>query len=125
MSIEGDADGALPRSYLRVALLAALAAGPAHGYDLLEQVRDLGVRVADPGGLYRALRAMERDGLVASWWEDSQYGPPRRTYQLAPEGRAELANEAVALRRTMHVLAALVQVAETSVGAAERVSARR
>lgn len=94
----------VPRAYLRVALLALLACGPAHGYDLLEQVGAAGVRSADPGGLYRALRAMEHDGVVVSWWVDSPSGPPRRTYELTVAGRAALASEAVVLRNTLKLL---------------------
>jgi PadR family transcriptional regulator, regulatory protein PadR len=76
----------LPRSYLRPCLLLLLAEAPAHGYDLLEQVGRLGLERADPGGLYRCLRAMEEEGLVRSWWEHSPSGPARRTYDLTDEG---------------------------------------
>jgi PadR family transcriptional regulator PadR len=76
----------LPRNYLRPCLLLVLAEGPSHGYDLLEHVAALGLERADPGGLYRTLRAMEQDGLVQSWWEHSDAGPPRRTYELTDEG---------------------------------------
>ena len=46
----------------------------------------MGLERADPGGLYRTLRAMEREGLVRSWWEHSASGPARRTYDLTDEG---------------------------------------
>jgi PadR family transcriptional regulator PadR len=78
--------GRLPRSYLRSCLLLLLAEGTAHGYDLLEQVAALGLGKADPGGLYRCLRAMDEDGLVRSRWEPSTSGPARRTYELTEEG---------------------------------------
>lgn len=77
----------LPRQALRFSLLVLLAEGHAHGYELLEQVAELGHRRVDPGGLYRSLRAMEQEGLVSSWWEPSQSGPARRTYALSDEGR--------------------------------------
>lgn len=76
----------LPRAYQRACLLIILAEGPTHGYDLLEQVRAVGLAAAEAGGLYRCLRSMEEDGLVKSWWEPSQAGPPRRTYHLSPSG---------------------------------------
>ncbi len=119
MSIDVDADSGLPRSYLRAALLVLLCAGPTHGYELLEQVRDLGMRV-DAGGLYRALRAMERDELVASWWEESELGPPRRTYEIAGAGRTTLEAEVVRLRRRMSFLVDLTELAESSVDQTER-----
>ena len=82
-----DVPSGLPRSYLRPVLLLLLAEGAAHGYDLLEQINALGLDRTDPGGVYRGLRAMEREGLVHSWWEASPSGPARRTYELTDEGR--------------------------------------
>ena len=80
----------LPRSYLRPCLLLLLAEDSSHGYELLEQLRELGLRIAEPGGMYRALRSMDEDGLVRSWWEPSQSGPARRLYVITDEGRASL-----------------------------------
>lgn len=88
----------LPRGYLRPCLLLLLAGGPSHGYDLLEQLADLGPQRADPGGMYRTLRAMERAGTVRSWWERSAFGPARRTYELTDEGLEWLHVWAGALR---------------------------
>lgn len=76
----------LPRSYLRPCLLLLLAERSCHGYELLEQLSELGLERADPGGLYRSLRAMEQEGLVRSWWEHSNSGPARRTYEVMSEG---------------------------------------
>jgi PadR family transcriptional regulator, regulatory protein PadR len=86
MSASTESLSGLPRAYLRAVLLLLLAEGPAHGYELLEQATELGVDRADPGGLYRCLRAMEQDGLVSSCWEPSPNGPARRTYDLTEEG---------------------------------------
>jgi PadR family transcriptional regulator, regulatory protein PadR len=87
MTTTSDAPAGLPRNYLRPCLLLLLAEGRAHGYDLLEQLPALGHTRADPGGVYRSLRAMEQEGLVTSSWEDSPAGPARRTYDLTAEGR--------------------------------------
>lgn len=81
----------LPRSYQRYCLLMLLNEGPCHGYDLLEQVHELGLISADTPGLYRSLRSMEEDGLVVSSWEKSQIGPPRRSYQISDIGKRALA----------------------------------
>ncbi len=77
----------VPRNYLRPCLLLLLAEGTSHGYELLEQVGALGIDRVDPGGVYRALRAMDEEGLVRSTWEPSVSGPARRTYELTDEGR--------------------------------------
>ncbi len=81
-----DTGKGLPRTFQRACLLMALRQGQSHGYELLDAVRRLGLRSAEAGGLYRCLRAMEEEGLVTSWWEPSQSGPPRRTYLLTEAG---------------------------------------
>jgi len=101
-----EPQGGLPRNYLRASLLLLIGETPAHGYDLLEQIAELGLRTVDPGGLYRALRVMEQDGLVASWWEHSSAGPARRSYRLTDEGVEWLHAWAGALREGRRYLTA-------------------
>ncbi len=98
----------LSRSYVRPCLLLLLAEGPSHGYELLEQVRRLGVRNADAGGLYRCLRAMEQSGVVSSWWEPSQAGPARRSYLLTEAGREALESSSTTLQEVHRLLGALL-----------------
>ena len=99
-----EPQGGLPRNYLRATLLLLIGEAPAHGYDLLEQIAGLGLHAIDAGGLYRALRVMESEGLVASAWEHSASGPARRTYRLTGEGREWLHAWAGALRETHRYL---------------------
>ncbi|MGH9157317.1 MAG: helix-turn-helix transcriptional regulator [Acidimicrobiales bacterium] len=101
-----EPQGGLPRNYLRASLLLLIGEAPAHGYDLLDQIAHLGLRNVDPGGLYRTLRVMEEDGLVASWWEHSTAGPARRTYRLTAEGVDWLHAWAGALRESHRYLTA-------------------
>ena len=85
-----DVAAELPRHYLRACLLLLIRSGPAYGYNLREQLIELGVIQNDWGRLYRTLRMMEREGLLLSCWENSESGPCRRTYHLADKGDAEL-----------------------------------
>ncbi|HWC25582.1 MAG TPA: helix-turn-helix transcriptional regulator [Solirubrobacteraceae bacterium] len=94
----------LPKNFLRPCLLLLLREHPAHGYDLLERLRPLGFSRDDPGRLYRALRALETDGLVRSIWEKSTTGPDRRMYELTRLGMEELHVAAEALMATDEVL---------------------
>ena len=89
-----------PKDFLRPCLLLLLREQPAHGYDLLERMEAFGFRSADPGRLYRALRALERDALVHSAWERSDTGPDRRIYQLTRTGMEDLHRRACGLART-------------------------
>lgn len=94
----------LPKNFLRPCLLLLLREQTAHGYDLLERLRPLGFSRDDPGRLYRALRALESDGLVRSVWEKSTSGPDRRMYELTREGMELLHESAKALLATDEIL---------------------
>jgi PadR family transcriptional regulator len=77
------------------ALLLLLRERPTHGYDLLEQLPALtGEARVEMGNLYRLLRALEEEGLVASEWSDG-----KRTYSITDRGRQLLDQWADALRR--------------------------
>jgi DNA-binding PadR family transcriptional regulator len=73
------------------ALLLLLAERPTHGYELLERLPPLlGEERVDVGNLYRVLRALEDEGVVASEWRADLPGPAKRTYTLTDDGRALL-----------------------------------
>jgi PadR family transcriptional regulator PadR len=99
----------LPRNFQRPCLLLLIGENPSHGYDLLERLRELGFKQADPGMLYRSLRAMEQEGLVKSDWEVSELGPPRRTYVLSDEGKDWLHAWAGSLRETERILSKFIR----------------
>jgi PadR family transcriptional regulator PadR len=83
------------------ALLLLLRERPAHGYDLLERLPQLiGEERVDVGNLYRVLRSLEEQGLVASEWDEALPGPAKRTYQLTEGGREALDRWAAALTET-------------------------
>ena len=94
----------LPKNFLRPCLLLLLREQPAHGYELLERLRALGFDRDDPGRLYRALRALEGEGLVRSSWERSDSGPDRRTYELTRPGMEHLHEQAAGLEATRALL---------------------
>jgi len=73
------------------ALLLLLSERPTHGYELSERLPLLlgGERV-DVGNLYRALRALEEEGLVVSEWRADLPGPAKRTYTLTDQGQSAL-----------------------------------
>jgi PadR family transcriptional regulator, regulatory protein PadR len=78
---------AAPRDHFRASLLLVLGEVPSHGYDLPTLLGPLGLGGTDRAFVYRTLRAMEADGLVASAWDPSPSGPARRTYTVTPAGR--------------------------------------
>ncbi len=109
-STDVDVSAGLPRNSLRFSLLVLLVEGHAHGYELLEQVDELGHRRVDPGGLYRSLRTMEQEQLVTSWWEPSQSGPARRTYAVTDVGREWMRLWAAAFAESHRLLGQLLDL---------------
>ncbi len=101
-------DATRPKDFLRPCLLLLLREHPAHGYDLLERLRPLGFAREDPGGLYRALRKLEGEGLVHSAWQPSGAGPDRRIYDITRAGMKELHSRAKALAETRQMLASFL-----------------
>lgn len=82
------------RGHLEMLLLAALAAGPAHGYALgaILRRRTDGLIAIVEGSLYPALHRLEAAGLVASATETID-GRRRRRYELTADGKAALGEE--------------------------------
>ena len=81
------------------AVLLLLAEGESHGYQLAEDLEALlGEGRVDFGNLYRLLRSLEEEGLVASTWSEEAPGPQKRIYGLTGEGAALLDAWAASLR---------------------------
>jgi PadR family transcriptional regulator, regulatory protein PadR len=97
-------DGGQPKNFARPCLLLLLAESPAHGYELIEQLRPFGFEINDPAAIYKSLRQMEEEGLVSSTWEMSPRGPARRVYSLTSDGRDQLAAWALTLAKNREIL---------------------
>lgn len=99
---------------LMPAVLVALLQQPGYGYILLERVRALGVEI--PGYhlsvLYRILRMMEMEGLVASSWDTEGPGPARRVYAITNLGRAFLRDWSQKARENLKMVERLIQIIE-------------
>ncbi|HEX2754716.1 MAG TPA: PadR family transcriptional regulator [Candidatus Limnocylindrales bacterium] len=89
-------------------ILASLAAGPRHGYAMVEDIARFGGARLGPGTLYGALARLEEAGLI----EPLDSPDRRRPYRLTPAGRDVLATEIDALERV--VLTVRSRIADTS-----------
>jgi len=76
------------RGHLDGLVLAVLTSGPAHGYALIELLRERsgGFFELPEGSVYPALHRLERAGLVESGWSEAG-GRRRRVYELTARGR--------------------------------------
>jgi DNA-binding PadR family transcriptional regulator len=78
---------------MRLPLLALLASGPAHGYELKQALEQRFGAVLPPlnaGQIYTTLARLQRDGLVDDDAVAQNGRPNKRVYRLTDEGRAEL-----------------------------------
>jgi PadR family transcriptional regulator PadR len=80
----------LLKGHLDGLLLAVLAAGPLHGYAVIEELkqRSGGALALPEGTAYPALHRLERAGLLESAWAEGTRR--RRVYQLTAKGTREL-----------------------------------
>jgi poly-beta-hydroxybutyrate-responsive repressor len=75
-----------PKNYLMAWLLVMLKDLNLHGYEIMKELKENFAVVSDPGTVYRALRQLERDGYISSWWDPKEQGPARRIYTLTNAG---------------------------------------
>ncbi len=78
-------DGRMRRGDIRTAVLAVLAEGDGHGYDVIQRLEDKagGRWRPSPGSVYPTLQLLEDEGLARSSERDG-----KRVYALTEAGRA-------------------------------------
>ena len=103
--------------FVEPCLLLLLHRDQAHGYDLLEGLKEFSVNrmPVDSSVVYRTLRNMEEAGMVISSWETDGGGPPRRVYNVTAVGDEYLAHWVNELRETDRVLHAFLAAYDTLV----------
>ena len=82
------------RGHLELLILGALRADEAHGYGIIERIRERSDGEFDlaEGSVYPALYRLEHDGHVRSGWK-TVGGRRRRVYTLTRSGSLALAGE--------------------------------
>ncbi len=80
------------REDLEALVLASLAHGPAHGYEIAKRIRGHGGRLFNCGDsrLYPVLHRLEQGGALVSRWEMQEGVPNRKVYELSEEGKGLL-----------------------------------
>jgi len=98
-----------PTGHVDLLLLSVLDDGAAHGYRLVEVLRERSGGAFDlaEGTLYPALYRLEKKGLVGSSWETVS-GRRRRLYQLTRRGRGALADRRTEWRQFVAAVDAVV-----------------
>ena len=86
-------EGEMLKGHLDMIVLAALAAGPAHGYAVIEKIKRRSKQAFDlpEGTIYPALHRLEHAGLLSSRWITAESGRRRRVYALTRRGQQAFA----------------------------------
>lgn len=81
------------KGHLDLLLLAILSEGPAHGYAVIESLRQRSGGLFDlpEGTIYPALHRLENQGLLRSRWSEDSLRR-KRIYQLTFKGQGALSN---------------------------------
>jgi len=92
------------KGHLDAIVLAALESGPAHGYAIIERLRQRSGGALDlpEGTVYPALHRLEHAGYLASSWSGT--GRRRRVYSLTKGGGAALTERRKAWGRFSHAV---------------------
>jgi PadR family transcriptional regulator PadR len=100
------------KGHLDLLLLAVLDRGAAHGYAVVERLREQSGGAFDlpEGTIYPALHRLEADGLLASRWSEHD-GRRRRTYHLTARGRTAFARRREDWRHFIRSVALVVEPA--------------
>lgn len=98
------------KGHLDMIVLAALAAGPAHGYAIIEHIRRRSGEAFDlpEGTVYPALHRLEQAGLLSSRWTIAPSGRRRRVYTLTKRGESALADQSEVWQRFVKAISGLL-----------------
>lgn len=79
------------KGILEYCILSVLSKASCYASDIIRELKESKVIVVE-GTLYPLLTRQKNAGLLSYRWEESQQGPPRKYYELTPEGREYLAD---------------------------------
>jgi PadR family transcriptional regulator PadR len=77
------------KGILEYCILSIIARGEVYASDILETLKD-GRLIVVEGTLYPLLTRLKNSGLLSYEWRESVSGPPRKYFNLTPEGKAFL-----------------------------------
>ena len=96
---------------LDMLILKALSLEPMHGFGIARRIEQTsrGVFKVNPGSLLVAFQRLERDGLVAAEWQQTERGRRAKIYSLTRAGRKRLEDETAQWARRAAAVARLLK----------------
>ena len=77
------------KGILEYCILSILSRNACYASDIIKELKEAKVIVVE-GTLYPLLTRQKNSGLLSYRWEESPQGPPRKYYELTPEGKEYL-----------------------------------
>lgn len=98
---------------LDLLILKTLAAGPLHGYAIVQRIqhRSDDVLVVEEGSLYPCLYRMEEKGWIKGQWGRSENNRRAKFYELTRAGRRQLEEETALWERVHRAITLVLQAA--------------
>lgn len=101
-----NAKSQMRKGMLEYCVLLLLSREASYANDIITRLKESEIIVVE-GTLYPLLTRLKKNGLLSYEWRESTQGPPRKYYELTPDGRtflAELDNAWNELARTVSLL---------------------
>ncbi len=92
------------KGVVELAVLGLVADGPTYGQQLVDELAQRPGLAVPAGTVYPLVSRLLKDGAIASTWQESPVGPPRKYYRLTDAGRAALAAQTEAWRQVRDTL---------------------
>lgn len=73
------------KGILEYCILSIISRGEIYASDIINELKEARLLVVE-GTLYPLLTRLKNNGLLSYNWVESNSGPPRKYYQLSPEG---------------------------------------
>src|SRR5262252_2227148 len=91
----------LPQGTLDLLVFKVAALGPVHGYAIAQRLQQVSGDVVQvpQGSLYPALHRLEKRGVLAADWKETETGREAKFCRLTRKGRAQLETEAASWER--------------------------
>jgi PadR family transcriptional regulator, regulatory protein PadR len=101
----------IPQGTLDLLILTILRREPLHGYGIAQRLRALtnGTFEVNPGSMFPALYALERDGKLRSEARLSDNNRKAKFYVLTPLGRKQLEREEQRWQRVVMTISSVLE----------------
>lgn len=101
----------LVQGTLDMLILKTLQLEPLHGFGIATRIEQIsrGVFRVNPGSLFPAFRRLERDGLIASEWRETENNRRAKYYSLTAAGKNKLKAEQKEWGRQVAAIARILE----------------